>query len=899
MEKQGPESRFDTALSIVTLLLIYSVLLSRFDLSLLFSDTILTGGDSASWYQVLSTLKNDFLPHGRLFAFSQGNFFGYMEGQHYFVLPFLFAALLGFFMPLTVALKITTMLGGFALPLTVFAGVVSITGSKRSASVAAAASLLFLFNESYSIFGGNWLSTFAGEFCYSWAIAFLPLLIASIIRDIREKRSGVASGILLGLIGLSHLFVFMPAFFLPFFPAFGTLPELFGRKENGKGQRPGQGQGSPTTTRILVTYVCAFLMMAFWLLPMAASRQWAQPISILWNFSSLKAFASQTDAPVWIAAIILFIITAFSHRQEGYQRMLAAFFAYALGACAFLFFIAPGLGMPDIRFIPTALMICVVGLPSIYENLPALFGRKAGATGSQAGRPGTPSVVGSRWGQSGKARDPANNKLRCFLAFFLVMILCWVSARSAKNSPAWYVWNYSGYETKSEWPVMQELAERYKGTTDSGRFLWEKQDQHDNADFGSERAFENLPLFTGRPTSEGIHYGSSMMARAATYLQSSYSLNPVDPEAERIYSAIDPESWPARFSLLNAHYIITHSSEITERFRNSPAFALDSSIGKFSIFRFVDFRKSYVEILPSSSIHLVGEGVGGFKTDYYRFFREYELYGEPFVSSAFADQDLRKVLPGYSIHDSYDSYRSQVLPQVALGLRHANQPAVRNEHVDNFTISFDTDKPGQPHYIKISYAPGWKSAQGEKIYPASPGFMLIIPRTSHVELNYGRIPSEKIGAILSMFFLPFAIAVGVVQGRRRRKNVSGKGKDKAGKGRSWKILMGLAMVIFVVTALILTIQTERGYPALARDIGKARSLRLASPQERRQAKKLVEKWAVPETLERYDNMLGFDAFRIKAWILQSEGKISEAREIIDMLKRRYPHTRAVLDLPVL
>ena len=73
----------------LALILVYAVLLTRFDLRLLFSDTILTGGDSASWYQVLSTLKKDFLPHGRLFGFSQGNFFGYLEGQHYFILPFL------------------------------------------------------------------------------------------------------------------------------------------------------------------------------------------------------------------------------------------------------------------------------------------------------------------------------------------------------------------------------------------------------------------------------------------------------------------------------------------------------------------------------------------------------------------------------------------------------------------------------------------------------------------------------------------------------------------------------------------------------------------------------------------------------------------------------------------
>ena len=145
----------------LVLALVYAFMLSRFDLRLLVSDSILTGGDSASWYQVLKTLKEDFLPQGRLFGFSQANFFGYLEGQHYFILPFLVAALLGFLVPLGVALKIATVAGGFALPLSMFFAASSISGRKRSGAIDAALSLLFLLNESYSIFGGNWLSTFA------------------------------------------------------------------------------------------------------------------------------------------------------------------------------------------------------------------------------------------------------------------------------------------------------------------------------------------------------------------------------------------------------------------------------------------------------------------------------------------------------------------------------------------------------------------------------------------------------------------------------------------------------------------------------------------------------------------------------------------------------------------
>jgi len=855
----------ESIIAALTLILIYSVLLSRFDLRLLFSDTILTGGDTASWYQVLSTLKNDFLPRGRLFGFSQSNFFGYMEGQQYFILPFLSAALLGFVLPLTVALKLATVAGGLALPLTMFVAGMSITGKKRGGAIAASFSLIFLFNESYSIFGGNWLSTFAGEFCYSWAIALLPLLAASVIIDSRRGRRGILSGLLLGLIGLCHFFVFMPAFLLPFFPAFGMLPRLI-----GKGKRrssPSAHDDASAVRRILSTYAIAFLVMAFWLLPMVSTRTWAQPISIIWRFSSLKDFAKQTLAWIWAPLSLAFLFSSFSRRLGRIERANSAFILYSLCACTFLFFAAPGLGMPDIRFVPSALLFCALGASTLCESfLSRIF-------------PNPSSDLGT-----GKGKFPAT-AIPSLAVFAAAAIACAGSALMARNAPAWYRWNYSGYEAKVEWQALESLGTRYRGTVDDGRFLWEKQDQSDNKDFGSERGFENMELFTGHPTSEGIHYGSSMMARAATYLQSSYSKNPVDPEAERIYSEIDPDSWPARFSLLNARYIVTYSAEIGSLFTAHKAFKPDSAIGKFSVFRFSNFKGHYVSVLPESSLSVVGTGSGGFKTDYYRFFREYELYDYPFVSSTFADNTLKSLVKaGSGEWKTYAEYRNLSLAKVAVAgnLNPEGNADIANEHVDNFSIDFDTGKPGSPHYIRVSYAPGWKSRHGEKIYPVSPGFMLIIPKTNHVELVYRRTGWEIAGIILSLLAIPAAI---LLYGTRPAKRFP------------WKPLAGTALAIFAITCVFLILQTTAGYPALARDIEAARKLNLTIPAQRERALALVEPWATEENLDRFDNKLVFDAYKIKALAFLRQRRTNEAAVLIELLRTRYPHTRVLSSLP--
>lgn len=885
------KAKTEDLLSWLSLALVYLFMFSRFDLRLLVSDTILTGGDSASWYQVLRTLKEEFLPRGRLFGFSQGNFFGYLEGQHYFILPFLSAALLGSIVPLTVALKIVTVAGGLALPLTMFFAVSSISGRKPGGAIAAAASLLFLFNESYSIFGGNWLSTFAGEFCYSWAIALLPLLLASLVRDWRKRRKGLQSGLILALIGLCHFFVFMPAFFLPLFPAFTLIPRLRNKKPQNNRLKPTMGREAGMVARILTTYCSALLIMAFWLLPMASTRRWAQPISMLWHFNSFKDFASQTLLWIWAPTGLGFLLFSLLRKNSPRERSLAAFLVYALGACAFLFFIAPGLGMPDIRFVPPALLFCGLGISLFLDAAVKRLGRRLSPLSElKTTYPGRKAIG---W-------LPSLLTLACLGASVAG------SMALSHNAPAWFSWNYSGYEAKSEWPFIRFVSERYRGSPDDGRFLWEKQDQRDNRDFGSERAFENLYLFTGHPSSEGIHYGSSMMARAATYLQSSYSPNPVDPEAERIYSKVDPASWPARFDLFNAQYIVTHSDTIRSLFAAHPDFVLDASMGKFSIFRYLGFADSYLSVLPENALALVDGGKAGFRTDYYRFFRDYELYGTPFVSMEFADRELKARLSETGGHwPDYDSYRNVGLAKRAVeeqgtarlgipqGLAEGmsgspgealkeGSPIITDEHIDNFGISFSTAAPGKPHYIKISYAPGWRSSGGEKIYPVSPGFMLIYPKGTKVSLNYRRSGWEIAGIVLSLLSIPFAFIIT---------------KKRPERAFPWRAFLAAGLGLFFGMALYLSAQSLVGYPALARAMAKARRIDPGDFLRRKELLALVDPWATRENLDRYDNRLVFDAYRLKSLVLAAEGRTEEASELIDTLSARYAHTRVLDSLP--
>ena len=109
-------------------------------------------------------------------------------------------------MPYGVALKLVTIAGVVALPVAVWAmarlGGVSTEGQ----ALASAFTLLFLFDRSFNIYGGNLMSTMAGEFAYSLGLAGAVVFIGVAARGMPTGRHRVLAGALLALTGLMHLF---------------------------------------------------------------------------------------------------------------------------------------------------------------------------------------------------------------------------------------------------------------------------------------------------------------------------------------------------------------------------------------------------------------------------------------------------------------------------------------------------------------------------------------------------------------------------------------------------------------------------------------------------------------------------------------------------------------------
>ena len=245
-------------------------LLIYFDARYMLYDTVVTGGDMASWHNIAYHLSEVLLPNGRLTGWDMGNFCGYPNFNFYFLPPFLLAVIPSnlFGIPLTISLKWAIMSGIFLLPLATYSGLRNMGYRFPAPIMGAAGSLLFVFNEFHTMFGGNTLSTFAGEFCYMFAFALFVLFIGTFYRGVETERRMILNGLLLGLIGRSHLFVFIPALILLIaaYLKVGRVKYIFG------------------------VGAIAFVCMAFWILPLTAYRHpYTTPVYMIWNaFMNLR-----------------------------------------------------------------------------------------------------------------------------------------------------------------------------------------------------------------------------------------------------------------------------------------------------------------------------------------------------------------------------------------------------------------------------------------------------------------------------------------------------------------------------------------------------------------------------------------------------------------------------------
>ena len=171
---------------------------------LILTDNTPTGGDMGAHVMGPAFLRDHLLPNLQLSGWSNYWYDGFPMYRFYMVIPALMIVALNIVLPYGIAFKIIAVLGIVTLPVCCWA--FGRLGRFRypMPELFGLAGLLFLFDESFSIYGGNVKSTMAGEFSFSIALSLGILGLGLLARGLETGRHRVKAAIVIALACLCH-----------------------------------------------------------------------------------------------------------------------------------------------------------------------------------------------------------------------------------------------------------------------------------------------------------------------------------------------------------------------------------------------------------------------------------------------------------------------------------------------------------------------------------------------------------------------------------------------------------------------------------------------------------------------------------------------------------------------
>lgn len=648
------------------------------------SSNLPTGGDTASHLLYAWLYADSLFFSGHVTPWVPEVYGGLPFLSYYFPLPFIVIAVLSKLLGFAPAFKWGTFLAAMLLPGAVYAA------SRRwlnfswiPAFFGALGSLAFLLHEQSAIWGGNLLSTLAGEFAYSYGLLFAVLAMTAWARAISLGRGWVLAGALEAACGFSHGFPllvvgFSTVFLLLDCGSRSAFWRVFGQLARG--------------------HLLAFGLLGGWLWPMLEMHGLTIPNDASFPWAGWRDLLPATLWPSFAAGITglaLLLVPAVRRSWTAEQWLALRYLTSAAGLAAFAFIVADQLGLADIRFFPLVWLLGAIVCGW-------LFGQALAALGASPAR--------------------AGNRLlrlaRTLIAAAMGLGLLGWFGQQVHDAPDWAQWNHSGLETKPQWHNLSQLFPAMRGDLWSPRLLFE----HDpaNGDIGSTRTLEALPMFLGhRPVLEGLYMESAVLGPAIYQLQSEVSAHASSPLVRfPTGPVIDPSFAARHMNFLHADTLLLRSTEAKTAIEASALFEKIAESAPFALYRLKQFDSQLIQVVTQPLLvrpekNWMEDAFTWFRTRS-RFDAYLPVYGE--IPSAMASTGVQ-------------------LPTTK----------IREKLLSRHELVFDTPAIGRPHLIKIAYHPRWHLASRGSLQIAGPGFMLVVPEEHEIRLVYGHTLVGKLG----------------------------------------------------------------------------------------------------------------------------------------------------------
>ncbi len=767
------------------------VALSQLHPSLLLANTTTAGGDTGAHVMLPAFLKSHLLVHGQVTGWDPDWYDGFPLYTFYFPLPGLITVLFNAVFSYDVAFKLVTVLGTLTLPVCAWAFGRLAGLRDPGPGCLAAATLPFLFEPSFTIYGGNILSTLAGEYSFSLSLSFALLFLGVWAKGLRTGRYRALAAVLFAVTLLCHL---LPALFA----AAGAVVWLFLDADVVRGVRTGirgrlaRRRWSRRLVWSLVAGAVGMGLSAWWLLPFATGQAYTTNMGYtkVLGFPHLLFPASAR----WVLAADVIGLVAMVVRRNRVALFIVVMGALSAAAVC----LDPANKLYNARFLPfwflclyllagyaLAEVVSAVARRDRRRRLDQWVSVVRGRLGAVHEIPWQPGARISRFRRPSPSGFPAGavvGPLVALAAACLVVVpplalsastLSHVGVTVGADQPsAWADWNYSGYERKPDYPeyhaVIQMMA-KVGAQQGCGRAMWEYDPSLNR--FGTTMSLMLLPYWTNGcvDSMEGLLFESASSTPFHFINQNELSVNPSNAVVGLPYGGLNVPLGIEHLQQMGVRYFLAASTTVETAAAADPSLTEVASSGPWRTSYNGEALDTTWKVYKVANSSLVQP-----------------LTDQPVVWKGVSPTQASWLAPAVSWYDDPSRWNVVPLadgptawPRVPVTQTHPEavpEPATTVSHVvqTDSSISFHVDRIGTPVEVRVSYFPNWKATGAEGPWRAAPNLMVVVPTSHDVTLHYGSSPADEIGQAISVLSLVAVVALAVL-GRRARRSRSSAG----------------------------------------------------------------------------------------------------------------------------
>jgi hypothetical protein len=742
-----------------------------------------TGGDMGAHVWAPAYLRDYLLSNFKLSGWSMDWYSGLPIYRFYMVVPALMIVLLDVVLPYGIAIKIIAVIGILALPYTTWLFGRFAKFAYPLPELFAIAATIFLFDESFTIYGGNIASTMAGEFSFSISLSLAMLGFALLAKGLDTRKYRVLAAIIISLSALSHgivlLFVFGGA---------ALMLVVWNKRESMQ-----------FGAKVIAL---AVLLSSFWVLPFVTNHAYMTDMKYeprpsgaadsFWKmFFPLHILL---DVSITALAVIGAIALVRSRHKAGTWITLLT-----LSLAAGVFIARNSLPVIGLLWNPRILpffyllryFLFVVGL---YELATFALRMKSMSRIARA-EPGTAVVL-----DIAKPRDNFTFNLALLSGFALFVLAAigfrfqelpfgstqvnsagqyeyvWGPLRTKSTNDGfvdgWARWNFTGYEGKNAYgeyygivQTMKQLGE--DSTQGCGRALWENSGELNK--YGTTMSLMLLPFWTDGCISsmEGLFFeaaGSTPYHFITAAAMSKQSSNPV---RELRYDNNDATLGVRYMQELGVKYFMGFTPEAVAQASQQEGLTEVARSGPWVVYRVANSdvvtplaTQPVVANIASSNPRERWLEVGT------SWFQHPETWTTPIADDGPSEWQRIDVVVDESKREGEPNSNNRrvdvVNPATALTPVPLEPVVISNVNIGEESVRFSVDKIGVPVLVRVSYFPNWKVDGATGPYRVAPNMMVVIPTSTTVNMHYGWNMIDYVAYLLS-----FAGIAWIVVTRRR------------------------------------------------------------------------------------------------------------------------------------